>query len=54
MPIRALPINVMQDVRGLIDLYGGDQAFIAKLDALWAVNPIRSGPVPRQIARHRD
>ncbi len=27
--------NVMQDVRGLIDLYGGDQPFIAKLDALF-------------------
>lgn len=28
--------NAMQDVQGLIDLYGGDQAFIAKLDALFA------------------
>jgi predicted alpha-1,2-mannosidase len=28
--------NVMQDVQGLIDLYGGDAAFIAKLDALFA------------------
>jgi predicted alpha-1,2-mannosidase len=28
--------NVMQDVQGLIDLYGGDEAFIAKLDALFA------------------
>ena len=27
--------NVMQDVRGLIDLYGGDAPFIAKLDALF-------------------
>jgi predicted alpha-1,2-mannosidase len=27
--------NVMQDVQGLIDLYGGDQPFIAKLDALF-------------------
>ena len=27
--------NVMQDVRGLIDLYGGDKPFIAKLDALF-------------------
>ena len=27
--------NVMQDVQGLIDLYGGDQAFITKLDALF-------------------
>lgn len=27
--------NVMQDVQGLIDLYGGDNAFIAKLDALF-------------------
>ena len=28
--------NVMQDVQGLIDLYGGDAQFIAKLDALFA------------------
>jgi putative alpha-1,2-mannosidase len=28
--------NVMQDVQGLIDLYGGDNPFIAKLDALFA------------------
>ena len=28
--------NVMQDVQGLIDLYGGDEPFIAKLDALFA------------------
>lgn len=28
--------NVMQDVQGLIDLYGGDAEFIAKLDALFA------------------
>jgi predicted alpha-1,2-mannosidase len=27
--------NVMQDVQGLIDLYGGDDPFIAKLDALF-------------------
>ena len=27
--------NVMQDVRGLIELYGGDQQFIAKLDAFF-------------------
>ncbi len=27
--------NVMQDVQGLIDLYGGDQQFIAKLDAFF-------------------
>ncbi len=27
--------NVMQDVEGLIELYGGDKAFIAKLDALF-------------------
>ncbi len=27
--------NVMQDVRGLIDLFGGDAPFIAKLDALF-------------------
>ena len=28
--------NVMQDVQGLIDLYGGDEPFIAKLDAMFA------------------
>ena len=28
--------NVMQDVQGLIDLYGGDEGFIGKLDALFA------------------
>ena len=28
--------NVMQDVQGLIDLYGGDGQFVAKLDALFA------------------
>lgn len=28
--------NVMQDVQGLIDLYGGDAPFIAKLDALFS------------------
>jgi len=28
--------NVMQDVQGLIDLFGGDEPFIAKLDALFA------------------
>jgi predicted alpha-1,2-mannosidase len=28
--------NVVQDVQGLIELYGGDEAFIAKLDALFA------------------
>ncbi|MCL5946378.1 MAG: GH92 family glycosyl hydrolase [Planctomycetes bacterium] len=27
--------NVMQDIQGLIDLYGGDQQFIAKLDAFF-------------------
>ncbi|MGC9258631.1 MAG: GH92 family glycosyl hydrolase [Phycisphaerae bacterium] len=27
--------NVMQDVQGLIDLYGGDEPFIAKLDAFF-------------------
>jgi predicted alpha-1,2-mannosidase len=27
--------NVMQDVHGLIELYGGDQQFISKLDALF-------------------
>ncbi len=30
--------NVMHDVRGLIDLYGGDQQFIAKLDALFTAS----------------
>jgi predicted alpha-1,2-mannosidase len=28
--------NVIQDVQGLIDLYGGDEPFIAKLDTLFA------------------
>jgi putative alpha-1,2-mannosidase len=28
--------NVMQDAQGLIDLYGGDEPFIAKLDALFS------------------
>ncbi|HSY01598.1 MAG TPA: GH92 family glycosyl hydrolase [Acidobacteriaceae bacterium] len=28
--------NVMQDVQGLIDLYGGDAPFIAKLEAMFA------------------
>lgn len=28
--------NVMQDVQGLIELYGGDQSFCSKLDALFA------------------
>ena len=28
--------NVMQDVQGLIDLFGGDQPFMEKLDALYA------------------
>ena len=38
--------NVMQDVQGLIDLFGGDQAFIAKLDALFAApsNILNSPP----------
>ena len=38
--------NVMQDVQGLIDLYGGDDAFIAKLDALFAApsNILNSPP----------
>lgn len=38
--------NVMQDVQGLIDLYGGDAAFIAKLDALFAAgsNVLESPP----------
>ncbi len=30
--------NVMQDVQGLIDIYGGDQMFIAKLDALFSAS----------------
>jgi predicted alpha-1,2-mannosidase len=38
--------NVMQDVQGLIDLYGGDDAFIAKLDALFTApsNVLNSPP----------
>lgn len=38
--------NVMQDVQGLIGLYGGDEAFIAKLDALFAApsNILKSPP----------
>ena len=38
--------NVMQDVKGLIDLYGGDDAFMAKLDALFAAgsNVLESPP----------
>lgn len=38
--------NVMQDMQGLIDLYGSDQAFIAKLDALFAApsNVLNSPP----------
>ena len=38
--------NVMQDVNGLIDLYGGDDAFIAKLDALFTApsNVLNSPP----------
>lgn len=38
--------NVMQDVQGLIDLYGGDAQFIAKLDALFAApsNILESPP----------
>jgi predicted alpha-1,2-mannosidase len=38
--------NVMQDVQGLIQLYGGDDAFIAKLDALFTApsNVLNSPP----------
>ncbi|HCT59338.1 MAG TPA: glycoside hydrolase family 92 protein [Acidobacterium sp.] len=38
--------NVMQDVQGLIGLYGGNDAFIAKLDALFAApsNILNSPP----------
>ncbi len=38
--------NVMQDVEGLIQLYGGDDAFIAKLDALFTApsNVLNSPP----------
>ncbi len=37
--------NVMQDVQGLIDLYGGDAQFIAKLDALFtAPSYVRHSP----------
>ncbi len=38
--------NVMQDVQGLIDLYGGDSAFIAKLDALFAASSRTSNSPP--------
>ena len=31
--------NVMHDVQGLIELFGGDAPFIAKLDALFAASP---------------
>jgi predicted alpha-1,2-mannosidase len=31
--------NVMHDVQGLIELFGGDARFIAKLDALFAASP---------------
>ncbi len=41
--------NVMQDVQGLIDLYGGDEAFIAKLDALFAA-PSRVYKSPPDIS----
>ena len=37
---------VMQDVQGLIDLYGGDSAFIAKLDALFAASSRTSNSPP--------
>ncbi|MGD0913935.1 MAG: GH92 family glycosyl hydrolase [Terracidiphilus sp.] len=38
--------NVMQDVEGLINLYGSDEAFVAKLDALYAApsNILESPP----------
>jgi predicted alpha-1,2-mannosidase len=38
--------NVMQDVQGLIDLYGGDEAFMAKLDAFFTApsNVLESPP----------
>lgn len=38
--------NVMQDVQGLINLYGGDDRFIAKLDALFTApsNVLNSPP----------
>jgi predicted alpha-1,2-mannosidase len=38
--------NVMQDVQGLIGLYGGDEAFMGKLDALFAAgsNVVASPP----------
>lgn len=32
--------NVMHDVQGLIELFGGDAPFIAKLDALFAASPV--------------
>ncbi len=34
--------SVMQDVPGLIDLMGGGQAFLKKLDALWATEGVES------------
>lgn len=36
--------SVPHDVQGLIDLYGGDAAFIAKLDALFTAPSYLSGP----------
>ncbi len=41
--------NVTQDVRGLIGLYGGDAAFIAKLDALFTA-PSRTYNSPPDIS----
>ena len=32
--------NVMHDVRGLIELFGGDERFVAKLDGLFAASPV--------------
>jgi predicted alpha-1,2-mannosidase len=40
--------SVPHDVQGLIDLHGGDAAFIAKLDALFTAPSYLSGPPPPQ------
>ena len=40
--------SVPHDVQGLIDLHGGDAAFIAKLDALFTAPSYITGPPPPQ------
>jgi predicted alpha-1,2-mannosidase len=40
--------SVPHDVQGLIDLHGGDAAFIAKLDALFTAPSYVAGPPPPQ------